>query len=471
MTDITLVINGDLDVLWIDLGDGVEDNTKPMILTEFVEPNRNCTRLVRWAVGEIAEDYNGVLTVSGEKSFVQARRLGKFITLNITTDQNELIKKDVEYGSGFWNVFTKTFPGGLLLLDQDHKTIQISESFIKILNVKDINGVNISSHSFIGQNINDVFFNIDKVFTKECQIRLSNSVNKNQNDQFDTKINGKHVRVYVSPIFDGPNYLGACIYLFDVSKEVETNLIVEKQKNQLFQNSKLAALGEMAGGIAHEINNPLAIIMTKTMLLQKKIQLGRITEPELINDLQLTLGTVKRMSDIIDSMRTLYRDTDKDELQTHRLRDVVIDISTVTADRCRYKQIYYEFDIKEELLDQYIECCKGQVGQVLLSLLNNSIDAIEEKGSSKSHRIVLSAVCKNNELVFQVRDTAGGMNKEVVEKIFQPFFTTKEIGKGPGLGLSLSAKIVGNHNGVLDIHKYDEQETVFQFNIPVKYTG
>jgi signal transduction histidine kinase len=471
MKDITLVINSDLDVLWIDRGDGVENNAPTRGFTEYIEPNRNCTKFVRWAMGKVSEDYNGVVTVYGEKSFIQARRLGKFITLNITTAQNELVRKDIEYGSGFWNVFTRTFPGGLLLLDQQHKTIQVSETFISILDVKDTNGVKISSNSFVGENINDIFFNIDKLFTEECRLRLNHAVSANENDQFDTQINSKHVRVFVSPIYDGPNYLGSCIYLFDVSKEVETNLIVEKQKTQLFQNSKLTALGEMAGGIAHEINNPLAIIMTKTMLLQKKIQMGRITEPELINDLQHTLGTVKRMSDIIDSMRSLYRDTDKDELQIHKIRSVVTDVSMVTADRCRYKKIYYEFNIEEGLLNQNIECCKGQVGQVLLSLLNNSIDAIEEQGSIKSHRIVLSAFSRDDNLIFQVRDTAGGLNKEVVEKIFQPFFTTKEIGKGPGLGLSLSAKIVNNHNGRLDIHRYDKDETVFQFNIPVNYTG
>jgi C4-dicarboxylate-specific signal transduction histidine kinase len=177
------------------------------------------------------------------------------------------------------------------------------------------------------------------------------------------------------------------------------------------------------------------------------------------------------MSDIISSMRSLYRESDSDELEVYTLGDVIGDISRITADRCHHKQIEFAVVIDEQLLLEEVKCCKGQVGQVLLSLLNNSIDAIEQQGGAKAGKISLSAFVKEDQYIFQVSDSAGGIQSDVADKIFQPFFTTKEVGSGPGLGLSLSAKIIKDHAGKLEIFQSDKNKTIFQFNLPAKHTA
>lgn len=240
-----------------------------------------------------------------------------------------------------------------------------------------------------------------------------------------------------------------------------TQDITERFKIQLqmIQSNKMASLGEMASGIAHEINNPLAIIKMTALQMQKNIN---DESTVLKNGVVKIDSTVDRISKIIQGLRTFSRDGRNDPFEIVSFDHLIDDILSFCKERLKHHSITL---IKDELDPNLVfEGRQIEISQVILNLLNNAIDAVDPLPDNNKW-IRISAKNNGSFLEIKITDSGHGIPLETQSKMFQPFFTTKEIGKGTGLGLSLSLTIIKNHLGEIFLDN-DSTNTCFVLRLP-----
>ncbi len=233
------------------------------------------------------------------------------------------------------------------------------------------------------------------------------------------------------------------------------------QQSILNQASRMAALGELAGGVAHEINTPLAVIQMRTDQLLESANDGTL-DPEILNTALVSIDqTVNRIGKIINGLKSFSRDGGKDPLILFSINQIVEDIFSL----CHEKFKNQEIELKFRSLGEYqLMCRPTEIGQVLLNLVNNSYDAIQAQSEKW---VEISVLAESEMLKMIVTDSGKGIPKEIQEKIMQPFFTTKEIGKGTGLGLSISKGIVENHGGKIKINN-ESRNTSIMVEFPLQ---
>lgn len=246
----------------------------------------------------------------------------------------------------------------------------------------------------------------------------------------------------------------------NVTDRVQQENIIRDQRAKMQATAKLSALGEMAGGVAHEINTPLAIIKLRTEQLLEVIKDGEL-EPQMLEEsLQTIEQTTSRIAKIINGLRTFSRQGDHDPFVRTSLNEIV----QSTLSFCNEKFKNHGVTVENGALDSslLIDCQQTQVAQVLLNLLNNAFDAIE---GLKDRWIRIEATETNAHIELTVTDSGAGIPKEVEEKIFQPFFTTKQVGRGTGLGLSISIGLMASQKGSLFIDS-NKPNTCFVMRFP-----
>jgi C4-dicarboxylate-specific signal transduction histidine kinase len=225
-------------------------------------------------------------------------------------------------------------------------------------------------------------------------------------------------------------------------KELELN------QEQLFHNSKLASLGEMAGGIAHEINNPLAIVMAGVELMELQSKRTSLTPEALKIGVDRIKMASTRIKNIIEAMRTLTRVEHKDEMVYYPVEKLLSEVLSLCYEKSISSGI--KITVENEIHQTAIQCLPTELGQVLINLLNNSFDAIADH-EEKFIRIKL--VKKNGSIVISIIDSGKGIPLDVERKMFDPFFTTKPVGKGVGIGMSISKKIIKIHQGTIKVDR------------------
>ena len=215
----------------------------------------------------------------------------------------------------------------------------------------------------------------------------------------------------------------------------------------LLQSSKMSALGEMAAGVAHEVNNPLAIIHTTASQLQELLQEEPLDRPLIIQISSCIEETANRIAKIIDGLRSFSRDGTRDPFQSYSVKKIIDETMALCSEKLKNNGIDLRIPKTPDTL--VIECRATQIGQALLNLLNNAYDAIQflpEKW------IQVEVEVNKDDLEIRVTDSGAGVPEESRKRLFQPFFTTKEIGKGTGLGLSISKGIAEAHGGTFTLN-------------------
>jgi signal transduction histidine kinase len=282
-----------------------------------------------------------------------------------------------------------------------------------------------------------------------------------------------------------------------------TNEILENQKeelqrtleslkltqSQLVQSEKMASLGQLVAGIAHEINNPVTFIsagvdslitnieeIQQVLNIYNRITLKNAEEKlkeieklkekieykETIREITKLINSVKtgsdRTTEIVRGLRTFSR-VDEDVLKVADIHEGLD--STLVLLRNKYKE---RIQIEKNYGDiPEIECYPGQLNQVFMNILSNAIDAIKDKGT-----IMIETSKSNGAIRISIKDTGRGIPKEIQSKIFEPFFTTKEVGKGTGMGLSITHGIIEKHSGTIEVKSEAGQGSEFVILIPEK---
>ena len=242
---------------------------------------------------------------------------------------------------------------------------------------------------------------------------------------------------------------------------------LEAAQSSLIQSGKLAALGEVCSGLAHELNNPLMIIVGYLELIRAAIQRGpasSIDPAELESHLQKIERNAGRMKVIIKHVMEFARES-KPVKRPTELNEVIQRSFIFLNEQLRLKKIDIEMNLCPGLLAHIDE---SRMEQVFINLLSNARDAILEAHGEAGGRIqVSSRGLSGSELEVEISDNGIGMTEEIMSKIFNPFFTTKEGGKGTGLGLSISHGIVKDHGGDISCVSQREKGTNFHIRLPL----
>jgi C4-dicarboxylate-specific signal transduction histidine kinase len=206
----------------------------------------------------------------------------------------------------------------------------------------------------------------------------------------------------------------------------------------------MATLGEIAAGVAHEINNPVSTISLVSEILKRLSQSGKLSPEELSAQLGRLDLCLKRISKIVSELQAFSRDSAQDTFQQVSIKTIIEE----TLDLCHSRLLRSRIKLHVDEIDPTwsIECRGSQISQVLLNLLSNSHDAVQDMEAAW---IILSVEEFSESFEISVTDSGHGIPESISHNIMKPFFTTKPIGKGTGLGLSISSNIMTDHHGGL----------------------
>jgi signal transduction histidine kinase len=266
---------------------------------------------------------------------------------------------------------------------------------------------------------------------------------------------------------------------------------LKQAQSQLVQSEKMASLGQLVAGIAHEINNPVNFIsagvdslstnleeIRQVLDIYHKVTSANVKEKlkeieelkvkveykEAIREINKLVETIKngtnRTTEIVRGLRTFSR-LDEDILKMADIHEGLD--STLILLHNKYKN-------RIEIVKNYanlplVECYPGQLNQVFMNILSNAVDAIDEKGT-----ITINTSISKSFIQISIKDTGQGIPESLREKIFDPFFTTKGVGKGTGLGLSITQSIIEKHKGSINVKSEEGKGTEFIISIPIKQT-
>jgi PAS domain S-box-containing protein len=375
------------------------------------------------------------------------------------------------------------------------------------------NLMGITSEQAIGKTDYDFFpkEQADWFRKKDEEAFQKGSVELIPEEPIDTPHLGRRIlRTIKAPIYDGQ---GKPLYLLGIAEDITVarqneeelrkhrehleELIakrtitlenLKRTQSQLVQSEKMASLGQLVAGIAHEINNPVNFIsagvdslstnledIRKVLEIYHKINADNITKKlkeiellkqkveykEAIREINKLIDSIKngtkRTTEIVKGLRTFSR-LDEDILKMADIHEGLD--STLILLHNKYKN-------RIEIIKNYgnlsqVECYPGQLNQVFMNLLSNAVDAIDDKGT-----ITISTSLSDGLIRISIKDTGHGIPENIREKIFDPFFTTKGVGKGTGLGLSISQSIIEKHKGTITYKSEPGKGTEFTIVLPV----
>ncbi|MBW2490223.1 MAG: response regulator [Deltaproteobacteria bacterium] len=249
------------------------------------------------------------------------------------------------------------------------------------------------------------------------------------------------------PLFENGEVIGA----IELSRDITADI---NGRQAMMQKDKLASIGRLSAGVAHEINNPLTTILTTAMLIQEDID----PDNPMYEELETITNETLRCRKIVASLLDFARQT-KPAKKHHNINDIITECIQLTRKQAEFKDIQILNELSEKVPKLLLD--KEQIQQAFINLILNATDATDPGGTIT----VSTDFSPDNQLVnITVSDTGKGIAAEVLDKIFEPFFTTREI--GTGLGLAITHGIIGRHGGDIRVHSRPGEGTTFTIRLP-----
>lgn len=435
-----------------------ELSPKNKIAREFVllSSNKELEKLISFAKTILVSKFQSsiVLKLDDKEFMVNGVYVNKNVNLYLT-DVTELMetKRIFEEREQYNRAIIDAMPGFVSWIDKDFKYLGVNDHMCEFFGK--------TPSDFIGLTVGEVSGEGNNVISELVDELFSNNEDLLQKEfAFDYGDKKYWSYITLKQYNHGQN---AVLVSTDITKlkDVETQVREEQAKAE--SSAKLAAFGEMAAGIAHEINNPLAILNGIGYRLKKLKEKDKLTDEKFLELLDKLFYGVERITKIINGMKNLSREGQNDSFEFAPFQEILDDSLVLLAKKCAHNGI--ELYLPEVPMDFGFECQRVQISQSLVILINNSIDAISEQVDDKWIKI---EVTENEDFItISIIDSGSGITANTAKRIFEPFYTTKAVGKGTGLGLSLANKIIKSHSGTFRLDN-SCSNTKFDMIIPKK---
>jgi len=393
----------------------------------------------------------------------------------------------------------------MIIIDRDYNIEMINDSGLVLLGK--------SKEEVIGEKCYQIMHGKNSP-EEHCPFRESLKTKKPSSIEIYEDLFGKHFSVKSSPIFDENGEIIKFVDLIrDITKNKRAEDVLTKNKEkleqalkelkntqaQIVQSEKMASIGQLAAGVAHEINNPSGFVSSNLKtLMDYQNDLNRLIKEyrKLITDFKDSISDNNlspAISEQIEKIATLETEVDIDFVQediqdliqdcregTERIKKIVIDLKDFAhpgEDKLQFADINSgmestlnvvnnELKYKARLTKDFgvlpdVKCYPQQLNQVFMNILVNAVQAIEKQGE-----INIKTRHVDGHVEIAISDTGSGISEENLNKIFDPFFTTKDVGKGTGLGMNIAYNIINKHNGTIDVESKVGEGTTFMIRIP-----
>lgn len=263
----------------------------------------------------------------------------------------------------------------------------------------------------------------------------------------DKDANKIYYSIYTYPLFENGDIVGA----MEISRDISKDINVQKM---MMQQEKLASIGRLSAGVAHEINNPLTTILTTAMLTQEDLD----ADDPIYDELETITKETLRCRKIVTSLLDFARQTKPDK-KDHDINTIVGGCIILVKKQAAFKDITLTQTLDNSLPEVYVD--KGQIEQSLINLILNAVEATQPGG-----KIHVSTSSLDGKLKIIVKDTGEGIEKEKLDQIFDPFYTSKD--NGTGLGLAITHGFIEQHSGSIGVNSKVGEGTTFTISIPLK---
>jgi PAS domain S-box-containing protein len=265
---------------------------------------------------------------------------------------------------------------------------------------------------------------------------------------FDKSGNKIYYSISIYPIFDKDTGTGA----IEISRDITKDINLQKA---MMQQEKLASVGRLSAGVAHEINNPLTTILTTAMLIQEDLS----PEDPIYQELSTVTDETLRCRKIVTSLLNFARQSSPTKKE-NSINAIIAETVLLTQKQAAFKDLAIEVHYFEDIPPVNVD--KGQIHQALINLIINAIEATEPGGKIS---VTTHFSSMNDKVEIRVADNGKGMTEETIDRIFDPFFTDKK--SGTGLGLAITHGIIEQHDGAIDVKSSPREGSTFTIRLPI----
>lgn len=379
------------------------------------------------------------------------------LSINLTTHYEATLNTSINQAKEEHRKFTEsvvdTLPVSLYVIDRDYNIVVWNRH-------REIGIQGMPRDTVIGRNVFEVLTKYPKgKLSKEFERAFTTGkIERIEQQTTDSEGNTKHWLVSKIPMkADSGEVTHVITVGEDVTMRVEAIHAVGRAE-------KLAAVGRLAAGVVHEINNPLATITACAEALESRVEEGVFGDSSDVEDLKEYLGLISSEAFRCKTITTGLLDFSRVRTGNRHeidLGEVIKSSANLLIHQNRGDNIEFKLEIEDEL--PLVKADEGLIQQSVIALSTNAIDAMPEGGT-----LTFKAFAEKRRVVIEVKDTGHGIKQEDVSKIFEPFFTTKEVGKGTGLGLSVCYGIITDHGGRLNVRSNVGKGTTFTIYLPRK---
>jgi two-component system, NtrC family, sensor kinase len=356
--------------------------------------------------------------------------------------QEELARTKTLYEAAI-NAF---FHEDVMLIGRDYRILDINDTMLKKMGLP--------RASVLGMHCYELSHGRDKPCDgKEHPCPLIECLNTGKASQAthihrDKENNKLYYSISCYPIFNNSEAAGAV----EISKDITRDILLQKR---LVEQQKLASVGQLAAGVAHEINNPLTTILTTAMLIQEDMDADDPNYQELETISRETLRCRRIVTSLLDFARQ-----SKPVKALHDINKIVLESMALTRKQAAFKDVAFEAALSDPM--PMINLDKDQIQQCLINLALNGIEATDAGGII---RFASRIVPEKEAVEITVSDTGRGIPENALDRLFEPFFTTRD--KGTGLGLAITHGIIQQHGGSIDVESKLGEGTTFRIHLPI----
>jgi two-component system NtrC family sensor kinase len=389
----------------------------------------------------------GVLNVESDRRAAFSQDTVRFLStlaghLAVVIENARLFQR-IAQGENDWQKTFSAIRDGIAVYDTELRIVRANPALADMLNMP--------LDELVGKRCFEIFSYCTDPAGPSCPHRRAIETGGPASIEFEEPRLGKTLHALSYPVFDEDGRSKGTVHTVrDITAD-------KTLRAQLLQTEKLAAIGELVSGVAHELNNPLTSVMGYAQLLQ-----SADVSPGVRADLQTIYQEAQRSARIIDNLLTFARKETAEKRYTD-INQILRD----TADLRSYQFKVDNIELKREFQEQlpWTMVAPQQLQQVVLNLLNNAHQALMERQSGR--QVTVRSETDGKVIRIKVIDNGPGIPQEYLSKVFDPFFTTKDVGQGTGLGLSIAFGVVQEHGGRIWAESEPDKGAVFTVELPI----